>query len=170
MTHFDGHPHITVACLLSNRPQAFALERARKRGVPTHTFTRQELNETNSVDQFLAEQGVTCVVLAGFLLLMPPRLLGQFPRRVLNVHPALLPAFGGPGMYGHHVHEAVSVSGKTESGITIHLADEVYDHGQILAQFKTTFPAYTPAPEIEAKVRQLELEHYGPVIEEYLLT
>ena len=168
MTRFAGHPHIQVACLLSNRAGAYALERARQHGVPTLVFNRHTLNETETVDHYLAQMGVTAIALAGFLLLMPPRLLAKFAQRVLNLHPALLPAFGGPGMYGHAVHEAVSASGRAEAGITIHLADEVYDHGRILASYRLPIAPYSPPAAIEALVRELELAHYGEVIEQYL--
>ncbi len=168
--HFAGHPTIRVGCLLANKADAFALERARKAGIPTLVFDKAMLNEQTAVDAFLAEHGTTCLVLAGFLWLVPARLLRRYPGRVLNIHPALLPDFGGPGMYGHRVHAAVAAAGRPESGITIHLADEVYDRGQVLFQARTPLAPGATAAEIEAQVRALELQHYPTVIEQFLQT
>ena len=168
MDHFASHPTIRVGCLVANKPDAYALERARRAGIPTMVFDKAMLNEQTVVDAFLARHGTTCLVLAGFLWLVPARLLRQFPGRVLNIHPALLPDFGGPSMYGHRVHAAVAAAGRAESGITIHLADEVYDRGRILFQARTSLaPGAAPA-QIEAQVRALELQYFPGVIEQFL--
>ena len=165
--YFARHPRIEVACLLANSPKAFALERARAAGIPTLVFDRPGFYETEEVDAFLRRQRVTCLVLAGFLWLVPPRLLAQYPGRVVNVHPALLPDFGGAGMYGRRVHEAVAEAGREESGITVHLADEAYDRGRILFQERVAVDGLDAAG-IETAVRALELAHYARAIEMYL--
>lgn len=166
--HFSGHPQVEVACLVANNPRAYALQRADDAGIPSMVFDRALFYESDAVDRFLQEQGVTCLVLAGFLWLVPERLLKQYPGRVLNIHPALLPDFGGMGMYGHRVHKAVAEAGRKESGITIHLADEAYDRGRILRQVHVDLPPKASPAIIEALVRQLELEHYPRAIEAYL--
>jgi len=166
---FHGHQSIAVCCLLANRADAFALERAKTAGIPTLVFNREEWRESEVVDGFLRSQGATCLVLAGFLWLVPQRLLAQYPGFVLNIHPALLPSFGGKGMWGHHVHQAVSEAGVSETGITIHLADAAYDEGQILHQERVPIVPNCAPELVEAAIRPLELAHYAPTIERYLL-
>jgi len=170
MDHFAGNPTVQIACLVANTPKAYALERAKLAGIPTLVFSKDQFHNTAFVDDFLHKQGVTFLVLAGFLWLVPQRLLSQYPKRVLNIHPALLPDFGGAGMYGKHVHNAVAAAGHTVSGITIHLADEAYDRGEILAQHTVALPENASAETIETEVRALELEHYPRTIEAYLQT
>jgi phosphoribosylglycinamide formyltransferase-1 len=165
---FSGHPTIQVCCLLANTHKAYALERAHLAGLPTHVFSRESFRNTQEVDDFLHSHGATCLVLAGFLWLVPERLLQQYPAKVINIHPALLPDFGGPGMYGHHVHQAVAAAKVPESGITIHLADEAYDRGKILTQVRTPLAPNATPTDIENAVRALELQHYARSIEAYL--
>jgi len=169
LDYFASHSAIRVCCLVANSPKAYALERAKAAGVPTLTFTRQQLYDTDELDVFLHAHKATTLVLAGFLWLVPERLLRQYPGRVINIHPALLPAFGGPGMYGQRVHQAVAAAGVAESGITIHLADEVYDRGAILRQVATPLPSGATPAQIEAAVRALELTHYAQALEAYLV-
>lgn len=166
--YFRHNERISVCCLLANRPDAYALERARKEGIPTMAFDKATLNDTTKVDRFLAANGATALVLAGFLWLVPQRLLAAYPGRVVNIHPALLPDFGGKGMYGRRVHEAVSQSGRTETGITIHLADAEYDKGGILHQEKTAIAPGEAPERIEEKIHPLEWHHYPRVIEQWL--
>jgi phosphoribosylglycinamide formyltransferase-1 len=170
LDYFAGHAHIQVACLVANNPRAYALDRAQQAGVPCQSFSRSQFYDTDQVDTFLSQHRATAIILAGFLWLVPPRLLAQYPARVLNIHPALLPAFGGPGMYGHHVHEAVAAAQAPESGITIHLADEAYDRGRILHQARVPLAAGSTPTQIESAVRALELQHYAPAIEAYFNT
>ena len=169
MAYFGGHKQIRVACLLANRADAYALERAKKFAVPTYIFDKDTFVHSDDVDVFLMDHGVTSIVLAGFLWLIPARLLAKFPRRVINIHPALLPAFGGKGMWGHHVHQAVSHASVGESGITIHLADGAYDEGQILRQVRVQIAPFSTPAIVEAAIRPLELAYYAPTIEQYLL-
>lgn len=169
MQYFQAHAQIEVALLLSNRPQAYALQRAKKYNVPTVTFNKQEFYETHQVVKTLKVYQIDLVVLAGFLWLVPESLLAAFPQRIINIHPALLPKFGGKGMYGHHVHEAVKSAGETESGITIHVIDAEYDKGEVLLQASCKISPNDTAEEIAQKVLGLEHQHFAPTIEKYLL-
>src|SRR5690606_38568941 len=117
--------HIEVVAVYCNNPEAFVIQRAEKLGLPCRLFTRNELKNGTVLEQ-LRSDGIDWIVLAGFLWLIPANLTEAYPSRILNIHPALLPAYGGKGMYGHHVHEAVIANKEKESGITIHLVDEVY--------------------------------------------
>ena len=144
-----------VVLVLSNRPEAAALERARAHGIPAEALT-DSADGAEWLDR-LARHEVDLLVLAGYLKLVPAAVIARFRDRVLNVHPALLPGFGGRGMYGHHVHEAVLASGARESGATVHLVDEVYDRGRILAQARVpVLPEDTP-DTLAARV--LAVEH-----------
>jgi len=144
-----------VVLVLSNRPDAAALERARAHGIPAEALT-DSADGAEWLDR-LARHQVDLLVLAGYLKLVPAAVIARFRDRVLNVHPALLPGFGGRGMFGHHVHEAVLASGARESGATVHLVDEVYDRGRILAQARVpVLPEDTP-DTLAARV--LAVEH-----------
>jgi phosphoribosylglycinamide formyltransferase-1 len=144
-----------VVLVLSNRPDAGALERARAHGIEAEVLP----DPADAADWLarLERHRIDLVVLAGYLKLVPAAVIAGYRRRIVNVHPALLPAFGGPGMYGHHVHEAVLRSGARESGATVHLVDEVYDRGAILAQLRVpVLPGDTPE---RLAARVLEVEH-----------
>jgi phosphoribosylglycinamide formyltransferase-1 len=166
--HFRNHPSIRVEMLLSNNPDAHGLERARKFSIPSRVFTRDQFRESGEVLPWLKEAGITHIVLAGFLWLVPSYLIKAFPHRIINIHPALLPRFGGKGMYGMKVHEAVKASADAQSGITIHEVDEKYDEGRTLFQaFCEIDPLDTPK-EIAEKVQRLEHLHYPRVIEQWV--
>lgn len=168
MKHFQAHRAVRVVMLLSNNPQAFALERARKFNVPTRVFNRVQFRESEEVISWLREANVTHVVLAGFLWLVPASLVAAFPGRIINIHPALLPKFGGKGMYGMKVHEAVKAAGEKETGITIHEVNEHYDEGKIIFQASCALsPADTPE-DIAGKIHQLEYAHFPEVIERWV--
>ena len=152
--------------VLSNNANAFVLERAKKLEIPTKTFNREEFDK---VVLALKENGITHVVLAGFLWLIPASLIKAFPNKIINIHPALLPKFGGKGMYGMKIHELVRTSNETETGITIHLIDEKYDEGPILFQGKCSVSDNDSAQEIAHKVHQLEYAHYPVIIEKWIL-
>lgn len=167
--YFKNHPTIEVVLLLSNNPDAYALQRAKNHHIKSAAFNRKEFSEGTLVMELLKESAVTHIVLAGFLWLIPAYLLRSFPDRIINIHPALLPKYGGKGMYGSKVHEAVKASGELESGITIHLVNDRYDEGRILFQGKCNIKEdYTPE-EIAACVHKLEYEHYPRVIEKWVL-
>jgi phosphoribosylglycinamide formyltransferase 1 len=167
--YFNDHPLVRVEIILSNNPSAFVLERAKAANIPSVCFNRKEFYESNFILDLLTVQGVSFIVLAGFLWLIPRNLLEAFRGRIVNIHPALLPKYGGKGMYGMKVHEAVIASGDMESGITIHRVNERYDEGEIL--FQATCPVESgETPEtLAAKVHQLEYAHFPLVIERVLL-
>jgi phosphoribosylglycinamide formyltransferase 1 len=167
--HFSHHPSIRVSALLSNNAQAYALERAKKYNVPTLVFDRKTFRESRQVSDWLQQHSITHLVLAGFMWLIPSYLIEAYPDKIINIHPALLPRFGGKGMYGMHVHEAVKAAGEKESGITIHLVNERYDEGKVLFQASCAVtPEDTPA-SIAQNVHQLEYAHYPTVIEQWVL-
>lgn len=165
MKHFQDHPSISVSLVISNNADAFVLERAKKFGVKSLVFNRKKLMETEEVDKALADNAIDFIVLAGFMLLFPERLVKKFPARIVNIHPALLPKYGGKGMYGMYVHEAVVKSKEQESGITIHWVNEKYDEGQIIFQAHCPVSPADSPEDVAAKVHQLEHHHYPMVIE-----
>jgi len=155
--HFRDRKDVRIALLVSDNPQAFALRRAKQAGVETMVVKRSQLGTEEFIGE-LKSRGIGLIVLAGFLGLIPKALIEAFPRRIVNLHPALLPKFGGKGMYGRHVHEAVLAAGERESGITIHLIDEHYDRGVMLLQASTeVLPGDTPE-SLAARIHKLEYE------------
>lgn len=167
--HFKSHSRIEVALLLSNRPDAYALQRAANHQIDTIVFNRQQFTEGTRITEALNNAGITHIVLAGFLWLIPEYLIAAFPDRIVNIHPALLPKYGGKGMYGSKVHEAVKAAGDLVSGITIHVVNSKYDEGRILFQGKCDLSKDDSPEEIAACVHKLEYEHYPRVIEEWIL-
>lgn len=166
--HFASSPLARVALVVSNRTDAYALTRARNLKTPAVALTRQAINDENTLLSLLRLYHIDFVVLAGFLLMAPPFLINAFPKRIINLHPALLPKYGGIGMYGHHVHEAVKAAGETETGMTVHYVSEVCDGGEIIAQFSIPLlPSDTPS-DIARKEQALEQEHFPQVIERLL--
>ena len=166
MKHFQGHPSISVGLVISNNADAFVLERAKKFGVKSLVFSRKKMMETEEVDKALAGNAIDFIVLAGFMLLFPERLVKKFPARIVNIHPALLPKYGGKGMYGMFVHEAVVENKEQESGIAIHWVNEKYDEGQIIFQARCPVSPSDSPEDVASKVHQLEHLHYPKVIEE----
>ncbi|HNW48816.1 MAG: phosphoribosylglycinamide formyltransferase [Bacteroidales bacterium] len=165
---FKMDSHIKVSLILSNKNSAYVLERARKLGVKSTVFTADQLNNSTFVDSILAEEKIDAIILSGFLLKVPDRIIAKYSGRIINIHPALLPKFGGKGMYGMNVHKAVIDSGDTESGITIHLVDEHYDNGTILFQSTCNVePGDTPESLAE-KIHKLEYRYFPEVIGKYL--
>jgi phosphoribosylglycinamide formyltransferase-1 len=166
--YFKNHSEIEVTLLLSNNPTAYALQRARNHNIKTLVFDRAEFKEGSVIRQALENAGVTHIVLAGFLWLIPEYLIRLYPDRIVNIHPALLPKYGGKGMYGAKVHEAVKNSGEVETGITIHLVNNQYDEGKILFQARCPVTSNQSPEEIAACVHQLEYEHYARVVERWV--
>jgi phosphoribosylglycinamide formyltransferase 1 len=168
MEHFNHNPSAEVVLLLSNKIEAGALKHAADCGVPHLHFTNAEFRSALAVVESLHNHSVDIIVLAGFLLLIPHAIIEAYPDKIVNIHPALLPKYGGKGMYGHFVHEAVAAAGETESGITIHLVNSKYDEGRVLEQFRVALGESPSPASIEAKVRQLELQHFAPTIEQWI--
>ncbi|SHG98442.1 phosphoribosylglycinamide formyltransferase-1 [Chryseolinea serpens] len=169
MKHFSHHPRVEVVMLLSNSPEAYALKRAEKFNIPTAVFTRKDYKESQVVLEWLQQKQVTHVVLAGFLWLVPAYLTDAFPDRIINIHPSLLPKFGGKGMYGMKVHEAVKEQGEIATGITIHLVNEHYDEGRVIFQASCPVGPQDTPETIAQQVHRLEYAHYPRVIEEWVL-
>ncbi len=167
--YFSGHERVNCALVVSNRADAFALTRAERLGVPTAVVTKSELQNPVNVLPLLEEYGVSFIVLAGFLPLIPDYLIDAFPRRIINLHPALLPRHGGKGMWGHHVHEAVKADGDTETGMTVHYVTPVCDGGEIIAQFSVPLLPTDTVDDIAEKEHQLEMAHFPQVVEQVIL-
>lgn len=157
-----------VALVVCNRPDAQVLQRAARLGVPAEVITRAQLNDEAFMGGMLDRYGIGFIALAGFLLMIPSWLVRRFDGRMVNIHPSLLPKYGGKGMYGRHIHEAVVAAGETETGITIHFVSDACDEGGIV--FRTSMPVSpsdTP-DDVERGIHALEKEHYPVVIERLL--
>ena len=166
--HFQRGGEVHCALVVSNRSDAYALVRAEKLGVPTTIITKAELAQPEKVLPVLQQYDIRFIVLAGFLPLIPDYLIDAYPRRIINLHPALLPKFGGKGMWGHHVHEAVKAACETETGMTVHYVSPVCDGGEIIAQFRTALSPTDTASDIAEKEHQLEMQHFPAVVEQVL--
>ena len=164
--YFKDSPLVNCALVVSNKADAYALVRAESLNVPCRVVTKLQLAESENVLPLLREFDIGFIVLAGFLPLIPDYLLEAFPRRIINIHPALLPKYGGKGMWGHHVHEAVKAAGETETGMTVHYVTPVCDSGEIIAQFRTPLLPTDTAEDIAEKENQLEMEYFPKVIEQ----
>jgi phosphoribosylglycinamide formyltransferase-1 len=167
--YFKDNAQIEVALLLSNKASAGVLEKAKRYRIPSLVFNRAEFYDSDVVLQQLQAKRIDLVVLAGFMWLVPEQLVKAFPDKIVNIHPALLPKFGGKGMYGMHVHEAVRAANENETGITIHFVNQHYDEGSIISQFACSIEPNDSALEIAKKVQLLEHENYPKVIEELVL-
>ena len=166
--HFQGNKDVNVALVVSNKPDAYVLVRAANLHVPSLTLTREEFARGEELARLMKERGIDFIVLAGFLLRVPEALIEAYPGRIVNIHPALLPKYGGKGMYGDRVHRAVVEAGERESGITIHIIDEQYDRGTTVFQAKCpVLPGDTP-DDVARKVHALEYAHYPEVIGQLL--
>ena len=164
--YFAGRTDVEVACIIYNKKDAYIAQRAKNLGIESHYFGRSDFFQNGNVLKYLAEKKVDWVILAGFLWLVPEDMLAAYPNRIINIHPALLPKYGGKGMYGHHVHEAVVAAGEHESGITIHIVDRHYDRGTTLFQARCTVTPDDTPDTLAAKIHLLEKEHFPRVIDE----
>ena len=165
MEHFKKSDNAEVSIVLSNNPEAYVLQRADNFEIPTHIFDRKEFRETDNVVDILKNLDIDLIVLAGFLWLVPKNLLAAFPNKIINIHPALLPAYGGKGMYGDFVHQAVLQNKEKESGITIHYVNEHFDEGEIIYQAKFKIEDGDDLEMIKFKGQQLEHLHFPRVID-----
>ncbi len=166
--YFSENKAISVALLVSNRNEAGALEIARKSGIPAINFTKEEFYNSSTVLEKLTSEKIDFIVLAGFLIKVPDNILKAYENKIINIHPALLPDFGGKGMYGLNVHKAVIESGKSESGITIHLVNEHYDEGRILFQAKCPVLENDTAEMLAARVQELEHNYFPEAVERFI--
>ena len=167
--YFAQKPQFCVKSVFCNVPDAYVLERAKKYRIPTFVVNREEFRNPDKVFRQLQEQEIDFIVLAGFLWLMPSFITAAWPNKIVNIHPALLPAYGGKGMYGHYVHEAVIAAGEKESGITIHYVNDHYDQGAIIFQAKCpVLPTDTP-DDLAARIHELEYRYFPEIIEKTIL-
>lgn len=168
INHFAKNEFIKVSLILSNKPQAYVLERAQKNNIPAISFNKFAFAKAGHIESLLLAESPDIVVLAGFLWKIPENLVKLFPKKIINIHPALLPNYGGKGMYGMNVHRAIIENKEEKSGITIHYVNEKYDEGAIIEQF--TCPVYKEdtADDLAARIHELEQEHFPKVIEQLL--
>ena len=166
--YFAGSEVVNIALVVSNKAEAPALEKARCLGVPTEVVSKSQLSDNFFMLPLLRERDIHFIVLAGFLLMIPDYLIAAYPRRIINLHPSLLPKFGGKGMYGHRVHEAVKAAGETETGMTVHYVTGECDGGEIIAQYKTAISPEDTPEDIAAKENLLEMRYYPLVIKQVL--
>lgn len=166
--YFAQSTTIQISLVLSNKSDAYALTRAKRLGVPTIIVPKKDFNDASILLPILQSNDIDFIVLAGFLLMIPNFLIAAFPKRMINIHPALLPKFGGKGMYGHHVHEAVKAAGEIETGFTVHWVSEVCDGGEIIAQYRTPLDSTDTIEDIAEKEHQLEMKHFPSVIEKVI--
>jgi len=164
--HFAKHPSIVVSLIVCNKPNAGVLKIAEKEQIPSLLIEKERFFSGDAYIKELKERQIDFIVLAGFLWKLPATLIKEYPSRIINIHPALLPKYGGKGLYGNFVHEAVLANKEKESGISIHYVDEIYDHGEIV--FQKSCPVFeTDTPEsLARRIHALEHEHYPRVIEE----
>ncbi len=165
---FHNRENASVIQVLSNNPHAKVLERAKKLKVSALSFNKIALSQTDDVLNILKVSNPDLIVLAGFLWKFPDHILNEFPNKVINVHPALLPKYGGKGMYGMNVHKAVVANKESETGITIHYVNEHYDEGAIIFQAKCDVNASDTAEDVAAKIHELEMAHFPKVVESLL--
>lgn len=166
--YFTSNPNITIAAVLSNNRDAKVLERCNKLNISALYFNRSSFYEKDLVRKILRALSPDLIVLAGFLWKMPQELIQDFPDKIINIHPALLPKYGGKGMYGNHVHQAIKDNMETETGITIHFVNENYDEGAIIYQAKTSISPEDTVQAIANKVQALEYEYFPKIIEKLL--
>ena len=159
-----GNTTIRVSRIYSNNAKAFVLQRADRFGIPTTVFNQEQFYTSDSIVNTLINENTDLIVLAGFMWLVPENLIRQFPDRIVNIHPALLPKYGGKGMYGHHVHEAVIANEEAKSGITIHYVNDKYDEGSIIFQTECEVRKTDGPDELANRIHALEHRYYPEII------
>ncbi len=170
ISHFKNNPNGKIVAVLTNRPDAGVIHRAEKLNVRCEVFSKEQLYDSEEILQLLQNLQTDWIVLAGFLLKIPVSLIRAYPGHIVNIHPALLPSFGGKGMYGMHVHESVIRSGEKESGISIHLVNEHYDNGKIIFQAKLHVNKDENPYTLANRIHELEYKYYPEVIEKLILS
>ena len=166
--YFAKHSDIEVVFVCTNKPGAFIVKRAEKLNIPVVFITKAELNNFDDLHKKLKNAKVDIIILAGFLLKLPAIMVKKYPNRILNIHPSLLPKYGGRGMYGDNVHKAVLENEETESGISIHFVNQNYDEGKIILQEKCSVSANETLETLTAKIHQLEQKYFPLTIEKVL--
>ena len=163
--YFANNNKVNISTFIANKKDAYIIERAQKLGIPCRIFNRNDFYYPNSVVDYLQEMEIDIIVLAGFLWLIPENILQVYPQRIINIHPALLPLYGGKGMYGMNVHQAVIDNKEVESGITIHFVNDKYDEGTTIFQAKCNITPKDTAETLAQKIHLLEYEHFPKTIE-----
>lgn len=166
--YFKGNKNISISLIVTNNKNAFVIDRAKKFGIPYIVLYNKDFKNSNYIESVLKEYDVNFIVLAGFLLKIPEAIVKMFTDKIINIHPALLPKYGGKGMYGMNVHEAVVNNKENESGITIHFVNEYYDEGQIIFQAKTQVLGSDSATDVASKIHELEYKHFPCQIEKII--
>lgn len=166
LRYFKNNENLVFPFIISNKKDAFVHQRAKDLSIPSYIFSREDFSSGEKILSFLRENQIDVIVLAGFLLKIPQNLVEAYPGKIINIHPALLPKYGGKGMYGDNVHRAVAEAGEKESGITIHYVNENYDEGNIIFQAKCKLNENDTPDTIAAKVHELEYKHFPKVIED----
>ncbi|MBL7929843.1 MAG: phosphoribosylglycinamide formyltransferase [Bacteroidia bacterium] len=166
--HFQNHPMARVVMVVSDKAEAPVIEKAKRLHVPVHVLSADEVLSGKKMNDVLKQSDIHLIVLAGYLRKIPGEVIEQYPQKIINLHPALLPFFGGKGMYGKKVHEAVIRSGVKESGITIHFVNEHYDDGEIIFQKSIPVEADETSESLQKKIRELEWKYYPEVIDKLL--
>ena len=167
--YFKDHNFIHISCVLTNKSDAYVLERCKGLGIPALFFNKKAFNDSNVVLNILRAINPDLIVLAGFLWKIPNKWVTTFPNKIINIHPALLPKYGGKGMYGNHVHRAIKDNSEKETGITIHYVNEHYDEGAVIFQTKVPLSKQDTTETIAQKVHALEHVHYAKIIEKLIL-
>ncbi len=165
---FRTSPFGQVSLVLTNRPDAGVIQRAQTLDTECVVFNRRQFYDTNEVVDLLVERGIEFIILAGFLWLVPDKLLELYDNKIVNIHPALLPKYGGRGMYGHFVHEAVIANAEKESGITIHYVNSKYDEGDVILQARCKVDIDDTPDSLASKIHTLEYEHFPKAVEALL--
>lgn len=166
--HFQNHPMARVVMVVSDKAEAPVIEKAKRLHVPVHVLSADEVLSGKKMNDVLKQSDIHLIVLAGYLRKIPGEVIEQYPQKIINLHPALLPFFGGKGMYGKKVHEAVIRSGVKESGITIHFVNEHYDDGEIIFQKSIPVEADETSESLQKKIRELEWKYYPEIIDKLL--
>ena len=166
--YFSDIKDVTIDCIVVNNPKAGIIEKAKLWDCDIIEISKDSFYKDNSVSKDLQKRAIDLVILAGFLWLIPQHLLETFPKKIINIHPALLPSYGGKGMYGMNVHKAVVSAGEIETGITIHWVDEIYDNGVTISQFRVRLDGTETPEEVAQKVRELEYQYFPKTIESLL--
>ena len=166
--YFKDHQLARVALIVCNNPRAGVLAIAHEAHIPSLIIQKEQFFRGDAYVAELCAHNINFIVLAGFLWKVPPALIASWTGKIINIHPALLPKYGGKGMYGHYVHEAVIVNGEKESGITVHYVDELYDHGNIIFQVSCSIDETDTPDSLAQKIHRLEHENYAPVIEKVI--
>ena len=164
INYFKGRHDVSIDQIMSNKSDAYVLERAKNHGIEHSIFSKGDL-VSGKVLSLLKEQNIDLIILAGFLLLVPKEIVDSYPNRILNIHPALLPKYGGKGMYGDRVHKAVIQNGEKESGITIHYVNQNYDEGDVIVQAKCPVQKDDSPESLASKIHALEYAHYPVTID-----